>query len=76
MSNKVLLLWRKGDGSKYTFISKISEGYIIPQDITNVYFIEGWLVGNNTTDLDSFIIEIPIRNELVIHYDDYIFKPR
>jgi hypothetical protein len=73
---RVLLLWRKGDGSKYTFISRISEGYIIPQDTKDVYFIEGWLVGINITDLDSLIIEIPIRNELVIHYDDYTFKPR
>jgi len=73
--NRVLLTWRIGD-NKYYFISKIKDDYIIPQNTATVCFLEGFLIGNNTRDLDNFIIEIPIRDVVVIHYDDYIFKTR
>lgn len=69
---RVLLYWKVGDVlNRYTFISRISEDYIIPKFTDDVYFMEGRILTGEV--LEDYIIELTLRREILGWFIDRDF---
>lgn len=67
---RVLMLWVVGDIlSRYTFVSRISEDYLIPKFTDEAYFMEGRIIQGSESTMNNFIIELTLRNEILAHYN-------
>jgi hypothetical protein len=57
--------------NRYTFISRISEDYIIPKFTDDVYFMEGRILTGEV--LEDYIIELTLRREILGWFIDRDF---
>jgi hypothetical protein len=51
--------------NKYTYISKISENYLIPKFTDEVYFMEGRIIYGDV--MEDYVIELTLRGERLGH---------
>lgn len=66
---RVLMYWIVGDIlNRYTFISRISEDYLIPKFTDEVYFMEGRIIYGDEGNMEDYIIELTLRGERLAHY--------
>lgn len=65
---RVLVYWTVGDIlTRYTFISKIPDNYPIPKFTDASYFLEGRIIDGFDGNMEDYIIELVLRNELISH---------
>lgn len=63
---RVLVYWSVGDVlSRYTYVSKISEDYIIPKFTDEAYFMEGRIIHGDC--IEDYVIELTLRGERLGH---------
>jgi hypothetical protein len=63
---RVLMYWLVGDRlDRYTFISRISEDYVIPKFTDEVYFMEGRIIDGDS--MNNYTIELTLRGEILAH---------
>ena len=70
---RVLLLWRLGSGSVYTYLGRIDDNYKLPADTKTGTFMEGFIT-KDSGDLDDVIISIPMLEQVLEYAGDYQFK--
>lgn len=68
---KRVLLYYLFENNKYTYISRIADNYIIPSYTEEGYFVEGIIINGDV--MVNYIIKIPLRNEILAHYNNREF---
>jgi len=72
---KVLLSSRVGVNGRYTFISRISEDYVMPQNTAEVEFVQGTIDNKivEGVEIDDLVIILPHTDEVLIYESGYDF---
>lgn len=70
---RVLLFWREGDKTEFTYISIIPEDYILPKPSVEGRFHEGRIV-KDSNNLENMVINVPIIGVKIKHAGSYQFK--
>ena len=66
------MYWTVGDIlNRYTYVSRITEDYIIPKFTDEAYFMEGRIIDGDC--MKDYVIELTLRGEILGHFIDREF---
>jgi hypothetical protein len=72
---KVLLSSRRNVKGRYTFVSRIEDDYVMPQNTAEVEFVQGTIDNKivEGVEIDDLVITLPHTDEVLVYESGYDF---